>query len=123
MPTGNIEETSNWQSKDIMSQHRLLSPKSHSIKSITPTQVKIATKENKLIDTFVQNVGLIKALEQRLRLIRLDKCPQGTSLFHFFDHQRQDMDFITDRILELKYDRIESVENLIPLPTSFPLSP
>ncbi|KAH0729902.1 hypothetical protein KY289_001090 [Solanum tuberosum] len=118
MPTGNIEETSNWQSKDIMSQHRLLSPKSHSIKSITPTQVKIATKENKLIDTFVQNVGLIKAHEQRLRLIRLDKGPQGTTLFQFFDHQRQEMDFISDRILELKYGRIESVENPIPLPTS-----
>ncbi|KAH0729912.1 hypothetical protein KY289_001100 [Solanum tuberosum] len=101
MPTGNIEETSNWQSKDIMSQNKLLSTKSHSIKSITPTQVKIATKENKLIDTFVQNVGLIKAHEQRLRLIRLDKYPQGTSLFQFFDHQRQEMDFISDRILEL----------------------
>ncbi|KAH0781398.1 hypothetical protein KY290_000996 [Solanum tuberosum] len=53
----------------------------------------------------------------------LDKCPQGSSLFQFFDHQRQDMGFISDRILELKYGRIESAENPIPLPTSFPLSP
>ncbi|KAH0671251.1 hypothetical protein KY285_023645 [Solanum tuberosum] len=123
MHAGNLEETSCWQSKDIMSQNRLLSTKSPSMKSITPTQVKLATKENKLIDTSVQNVGLIKALEQRLKLIQLDKCPQGSSLFQFFDHQRKEMDFISDRILELKYGRIESAENPIPLPTSFPLSP
>ncbi|WMV32895.1 hypothetical protein MTR67_026280 [Solanum verrucosum] len=106
-----------------MSQNRLFSTKSHSIDSITPTQVLLATKENKLIDTSVKNVGLIKALEQRLHLIPLNQIPQGSSLFQFFDHQRKEMDFISDRILEMKYGRIESAENPIPPPTSFPLSP
>ncbi|KAH0657934.1 hypothetical protein KY289_026687 [Solanum tuberosum] len=69
-----------------MSQNRLFSTKSHSIKSITPTQVLLATKENKLMDTSVQNAGIIKALEQRLQLIQLDTCPQGSSLFQFFNH-------------------------------------
>ncbi|KAG5586188.1 hypothetical protein H5410_046622 [Solanum commersonii] len=66
--------------------------------------------------------GLIKAFEQRLGHIWLDKCPQGSSLFYFVDHQRKDMDFICERILELKYGRIKSAENPVPLPSSFPLS-
>ncbi|KAK4706934.1 hypothetical protein R3W88_033495 [Solanum pinnatisectum] len=125
LPTqnGNIEETSNWQSKDILSKNRLLSTKNDSTKSIDPNQVKLATKENKLIDTSVQNAGLIKALEQRLQLIRLDKYLQRSSLFQFFDHQHKEMDFISDQTMELKYGRIELAENPIPLPTSFPFSP
>ncbi|WMV29653.1 hypothetical protein MTR67_023038 [Solanum verrucosum] len=100
MPTEKIKATSNWQTKDIMSQKRLLSTDSQSIKSITPTQGKIPTMENRLIDTLVQNVGVIKAIEQKFQLIRLNKFPQGSSRFQFFDHQRKEMDIISDQILE-----------------------
>lgn len=105
----NIEETSNSKSKDIMSQNRLLSTKSHYIKRITPTKVKQTMKENKLLHTYAQNVGLIKELEHILQLIQLDKYPQGQWLFLFFDYQHKEMEYV----------RIALAEEKIPLSTSF----
>lgn len=56
-----------------------------------------------MVDTSIQNTHLIKALQQRLHIIPLEKCPTGENLFQFFDQQWKEIDSISNQILQLRY--------------------
>lgn len=80
---------------DFITTNQLLLEAYHSSHYIAQAKTKPRSKV-KMVDTSTQNPHLIQALQRRLHIIPLEKCPTRENLFQFFDQQWKEMDSISD---------------------------